>query len=115
VQYFSFNAPIDAADKDSKTYTVNIRKYDMGSLEDLLKFRTTLNKQIKNYGFARNYEMVIYLAQVMLMEFSPDVFVKERRAQKVKNETRLAKKTTELTVQQIRYLDFIPMGKKAGK
>jgi hypothetical protein len=35
--------PIDAADKDSKTYTIKSRKYDMGSPEDFLKWWTTLN------------------------------------------------------------------------
>jgi hypothetical protein len=34
VQFFSLNVPIDAADKDSKTYTVKVRKYDMGSPDD---------------------------------------------------------------------------------
>jgi hypothetical protein len=43
VQFCSLKVPIDAADKDSETYTVKIRKYDMGSLEDLLKWQTQLN------------------------------------------------------------------------
>jgi hypothetical protein len=56
-----------------------------------------LNEQIKKNGFAGNYEMVINLAQSMLVGRSLDAFVKERRAQEFKNKTRLAKGTTELT------------------
>jgi hypothetical protein len=100
VNFFSLNVPIDAANKDSKTYNFKTRKYDMGLPEDFLKWRTPLNEQIKKYGFARNYEMAIHLARAILTDFSLDAFVKERRAQEVKNKTRLAKKTTELTVQQ---------------
>jgi hypothetical protein len=55
VQFFSLKVPIDAAEKDSNTYTIKIRKYDMGSPEDLLKWRTKLNEQIKNNGFSGNY------------------------------------------------------------
>jgi hypothetical protein len=43
VQFCSIKVPIDAADKYSKTYIVKIRKYNMGSPEDFLKWRTTLN------------------------------------------------------------------------
>jgi hypothetical protein len=60
-----------------------------------------LNEQIKNNGFAGNYEMVMNLAQAMLTGRILDAFVKERRAQEVKNKTRVAKVTTELTTQQI--------------
>jgi hypothetical protein len=73
----------------------------MGSPKDLLKWRTPLNEQINNNGVAGNYEMVMNLAQVMMTGRSLDTFVKERRAQEVKNKTRLAKVTTELTAQQI--------------
>jgi hypothetical protein len=65
VQFCSLKLPIDATDKDSKTYTVKIRKYNMGPPEDFLKWRTTLNEQIKNNGFAGNYEMVMNLAQAV--------------------------------------------------
>jgi hypothetical protein len=67
------------------------------------KWRTTLNGQIKNNGFARNYEMVMNLAQAMLAGRSLDAFVKEIRAQEIKNKTRLAKGITELTGHQIYY------------
>jgi hypothetical protein len=73
VQFFFIKVLIDAMDKDSKNYTVKIWKYDMGSPEDFLKLRTTLNEQIKNNGFAGNYEMVVNLAQAMLVGRSLDV------------------------------------------
>jgi hypothetical protein len=60
-----------------------------------------LNEQIKKNGFAGNHEMVMNLAQAMLSGRSLDAVVKERRAQEVKNKTRLAKEKTELTSQQI--------------
>jgi hypothetical protein len=101
VQFCSLKVLIDATDKDSKTYTANIRKYGMGTPEDLLKWRTTLNEQIKNNGFAGNYKMVVNLAQAMLGGRSLDAFVKEGRSQEVKNKTRLTKGTTGLTAQQI--------------
>jgi hypothetical protein len=37
-----------------------------------------LNEQIKNTGFAGNYEMVTNLAQAMLVGHSLDVFVKNK-------------------------------------
>jgi hypothetical protein len=73
----------------------------MGTPEDFLKWRTKLNEKIKNNEFAVNYEMVMHLTQAMLGGRSLDAFLKERRAQEVKNKTRLAKGTTELTAQQI--------------
>jgi hypothetical protein len=78
VQCGSLKFPIAAADKDSKTYTIKIRKYDMVLREDLLKWRTTLNEKIKNKLFARNYQMVMNLAQAMRTGRSLDDFVKER-------------------------------------
>jgi hypothetical protein len=81
VKCCSLKVPIDATDKNSKTYTINIRKYDMGSPEYFLKWRTTLNEQINNNEFAGNYEMVMNLAQAMLAGRSLDACVKERRTQ----------------------------------
>jgi hypothetical protein len=78
VQFFSAEVPIDAADRDSKTYTVKIQKYELGAPDDFLKWWTTLNEQIKNNGFTGNYEMDMNLALAMLAEHSLDDFVKER-------------------------------------
>jgi hypothetical protein len=87
-----FKVPIDASGKDYKTYSVQIRKYGMGSLEGFLNWRMTLNKQIRNKWFAGNYQMVMILAQAMLVRCSLGDFVKDRRAQDVKNLTRLARR-----------------------
>jgi hypothetical protein len=92
---------IDGSYKDSNIHTIKIRRYDMGSPEDFLKWWITLNEQIKNNGFAGNYDMVMNVAQAMLAGRSLDAFVTEIRAQEVKNKTRLAKKATELTPQQL--------------
>jgi hypothetical protein len=51
VQFCSLKVPIDDTYKDSKTCTLKIRKYDMGSPEDFMKWQTTLNDQIKNNLF----------------------------------------------------------------
>jgi hypothetical protein len=75
VNFFSFEVLIDASDKDSKMYTVKIRKYDMGSPDDFLKWRTKLNEQIMNNSFSGNYDMVMNVGQVMLVGRSLDAFV----------------------------------------
>jgi hypothetical protein len=49
--------------------------------EDFLKWRTTLNEQIKNNGFAGHCDMVMNLAQAMLAGRILDAFVNEQRAQ----------------------------------
>jgi hypothetical protein len=56
----------------------------MGTPEDFLKWRETLNEQIKNNGFAGNYKMVMNLAQAILGGLSLDALVNKRRAQEVK-------------------------------
>jgi hypothetical protein len=81
VKFSILKVQIDASDKDSNTYSVNICKYAMGSPYNFLKWQTTLNEQIKNIGFAGNYEMVMNLAQAILVGCSLDGFVKDRRAQ----------------------------------
>jgi hypothetical protein len=73
----------------------------MSTPEDFLKWRKTLNEQIKNNRFAGNYKMVTNLAQAILGGLSLDAFVNKRRAQEVKKKIRLVKGTTELTAHQI--------------
>jgi hypothetical protein len=63
VQFCSIKVSIDATGKDSKTCTVKIRKYNMGSPAYFLKWRATLKEQIKSNVFAVNYKMVMNLAQ----------------------------------------------------
>jgi hypothetical protein len=45
----SLKVPMNAEDKDSKMYLVKIRKYEGGSPEYFMKWRMTLNEQIKNH------------------------------------------------------------------
>jgi hypothetical protein len=63
VKFCILKVPIDASDKYSKTYSVKIRKYDMGLPEDFLTWRRALNEKIKNSGFAG----IMNLAQAMLV------------------------------------------------
>jgi hypothetical protein len=54
--------------KDSKTYMVEIKKHDTGTPEEFLRWRLILNEQMKNHGYSGNYDMVMNLAQAMLVE-----------------------------------------------
>jgi hypothetical protein len=49
-QFCSLKAPIDHEDKESKTYMVKVKKYGSGTPEEFLKWRLTLNDQVKNNG-----------------------------------------------------------------
>jgi hypothetical protein len=80
---------------------VKIKKYDTGTPEEFLRWRLTLNEQMKNHGYSGNYDMVMNLAQAMLVGRGLEEFLSERRAQDVKNKTRKAKEQTEYTPQQI--------------
>jgi hypothetical protein len=87
--------------KDSKTCVVKIKKYDTGSPEEFLRWRLTLNEQMKNHGYSGNYDMVMNLAQAMLTGRGLGAFLSERWAQDIKNKTRKANEQTEYTPQQI--------------
>jgi hypothetical protein len=89
-RYCSLKVPMDHEDKDSKTYLVNIKKYDTGTPEEFLRWRLYLNEQMKNHGYSGNYEMAINLAQAMLEGRSLEAFLSDRRAQEVKDKTRKA-------------------------
>jgi hypothetical protein len=65
-EFFSLKATIDHEDKESKTYMVKVKKYDTGTPEEFLKWRLTLNGQVKNNGYDTNYDNVMNLAQAML-------------------------------------------------
>jgi hypothetical protein len=56
---------------------------------------------MKNHGYSGNYDMVMNLAQAMLVGRGLEVFLSERQAQDVKNKTCKAKEQTEYTPQQI--------------
>jgi GH35 family endo-1,4-beta-xylanase len=65
-KFFSLKVPIDHEDKESKTYMVKVKKYDSVTPEELLKWRLTLNEQVKNNGYNTNYDNIMSLAQAML-------------------------------------------------
>jgi hypothetical protein len=83
------------------TYMVKIKTYDSGTPEEFLKWRLTLNDQVKNNGYVSNYDNVMNLAQAMLAGRSLEAFLNERRAQEAKNRIRKAKTQTEHTPSQI--------------
>jgi hypothetical protein len=45
--YCSLKVPIDHTDKESKTYTVKVKRYDSGPLEESMKWCLILAGQIK--------------------------------------------------------------------
>jgi hypothetical protein len=90
---------MDHEDKESKTYMVKVKKYDSGTPEEFLKWRLTLNEQVKNNGFDANYDNVMNLAQALAGR-SLEAFLNEKRSQEAKNRIRKAKKT-EHTPSQI--------------
>jgi hypothetical protein len=66
-----------------------------------LKWRLILNEQMKNHVYNASYDMVVNLAQAMLMGRSLEAFLNERRAQEAKHKTRKAKDQAMYTPQQI--------------
>jgi hypothetical protein len=93
---------MDHEDKESKTYVVNAKKYDTGTPEEFLRWRLVLNEQMKNHGYSGNYDMVMNLAQAILVGRSLEAFLNERRAQERRKNTQgKAKEQTEYTPQQI--------------
>jgi hypothetical protein len=100
-KFCSLKVLMDHEDKESKTYVVKVKKYDSGTPEEFLKWRLILNEQMKNNGYTGSYDMVMNLAQAMLVGRSLEAFLNERRAQEAKNRTRKAKEQTLHTPQQI--------------
>jgi hypothetical protein len=82
---------MDHEDKESKTYVVKVKKYDLVTPEEFLRWRLILNEQMKNHGYNANYDMVMNLAEAMLAGRSLEEFCNEQRAQEAKNKTRKAK------------------------
>jgi hypothetical protein len=93
--------PIDHEDKESKTYTVKVKRYDSGSPEEFLKWRLILAEQVKNNGYTDNPDNIMNLAQEMLAGRSLDAFLNEKRSQEAKNKVRNFKTLVEHTPQQI--------------
>jgi hypothetical protein len=93
--------PIDREDKEYKTYMVKVKKYESGTPEEFLKWRLTLNEQVKNNGYDANYDNITNLAQAMLAGRSLEAFLNEKRSQEAKNRFRKAKTQMEHTPSQI--------------
>jgi hypothetical protein len=99
--YCSLKVPIDHTDKESKNYTVKVKRYDSGPPEEFLKWRLILAEQIKNNGYGDNAYNSMNLAQAMLAGRSLEAFLQEKRAQEAKNNLRKAKTIAEHTPKQI--------------
>jgi DNA-directed RNA polymerase subunit L len=99
--FCSLKVPIDHEDKESNTYMVNVKKYDSGTPEEFLKWRLTLNDQVKNNGYDANHDNVMNLAQAMLAGSSLGAFLNEKRSQEAKNIIRKTTTQTEHTPSQI--------------
>jgi hypothetical protein len=80
---------------------VKVKKYDSGTPEEFLKWRLTLNEQVKNSGYDANYDMIMKLAQAMLAGRSLEAFLNEKRSQEATNRIRKSKSLTEHTPSQI--------------
>jgi hypothetical protein len=80
---------------------VKVKNYDSGPPEEFLKWRLTLNEQVKNNGYGENYDNVMNLAQEMLAGRSLEAFLNEKRSQEAKNRIRKTKTQTEHTPKQI--------------
>jgi hypothetical protein len=93
--------PIDHTDKESKTYTVKVKRYDSGPPEEFLKWRLILAEQVKANGYGDNADNSMNLAQVMLAGRSLEAFLNEKRSQEAKNRVLKSKTIAEHTPKQI--------------
>jgi hypothetical protein len=93
--------PIEHTGKESKNYTVKVKRYDSGPSDEFLKWRLILSEQIKNNGYEDNTENSMNLAQAMFAGRSLEAFINEKRSQESKNRVLKSKTSTEHTPQQI--------------
>jgi hypothetical protein len=100
-KFCSLKVPIYHEDKESNIYMIKVKKYDSGTPEEFLKWRLTLNEQVKNNGYDVNCDNVMNLAEEMLAGRSLEAFLNEKRSQEEKNRVRKAKTQTEHTPSQI--------------
>jgi hypothetical protein len=91
LKFCSLKVPMDRKDKDSKTYVVKIKKYDTWTPEEFLRWRLTLNDQMKNHGYSANFDMVMNLAEAILAGRGLEAFLSEQRAQDITHKTSKAK------------------------
>jgi GH35 family endo-1,4-beta-xylanase len=75
--YYSLKVPIDHTDKESKTYTVKVKRYDSVPPEEFLKWRLILAEQFKNNCYGDNADNSMNLAQAMLAGRSLEAFLNE--------------------------------------
>jgi hypothetical protein len=73
-KFCSLKIPMDHEDKYSKTYVVKVKTYDSGTPEEFLKWRLISNAQTKTNRNAGKYDMIMNLAQSMLMGHSLEAF-----------------------------------------
>jgi hypothetical protein len=99
--YCSLKVPIDHPDKESKNYTVKVKRYASGPPEEFLKWRLILSEQLKNNGYEVNADNSMNLAEAMLVGRSLEAFINEKRSQDAKNRVRKANTLTEHTPKQI--------------
>jgi hypothetical protein len=99
-KFCSLKVPMDNTDTKSKTYVVKVKKYDSGTPKEFLKWRLVLNEQMKIHGYSI-YDMVMNLAQAMLVGRSLEAFLNERRAHEAKKKARKVKDQKMHTPQQI--------------
>jgi hypothetical protein len=100
-EFCSLKVPIDHEDKESKNYTVKVKRYDSGSPEEFLKWRLILAEQVKNNGYGDNPDSTMNLAKAMLAGRSLEAFSNEKRSQEAKNKVRKIKTLMEHTPKQI--------------
>jgi hypothetical protein len=100
-EFCSLKVPIDHEDKDSKTHTVKVKRYDSGSPEDFLKWRFILAEQVKKNGYGDNHDNIMNLAQAMLAGRSLEAFLNEKRSQEANIKLRKIKTLVEHTPKQI--------------
>jgi hypothetical protein len=80
---------------------VKVKKYYSGPPEEFLKWRLTLNEQVKNNGYNEKYDNVMNLAHAMLAGRILEAFLNEKRSQEAKNRIRKTNTQTEHTPKQI--------------
>jgi hypothetical protein len=78
--YCSLKVPIDHTDKESKTYTVKVKRYDSGPPEEFLKWRLISAEQVNNNGYGDNADNSMNLDQAMLAGRSLEAFLNEKRS-----------------------------------
>jgi hypothetical protein len=95
--YCLLRVPIDHTDKESKTYTVKVKRYDSAPPEEFLKWIIILAEQARNNGHGDNADNSTPLAQAMLAGRILDAFLNEKRSQEAKNRVRKSKTIAEHT------------------